>query len=351
LTQPNDTYEPGSIFKIVTSAAGVEEGVVGLETMFVCAGSRTVGGRSIGCWRRPRAHGALSFAEGVQNSCNPVFMEIGENIGAERFHYWMLRFGFNERTGIDLPGEAVGIMFDVDEIGPVELAVMSFGQSFQITPMQLMRASAAAVNGGYLITPHVGMKVVDNDGNLVEQFFHDERRRVISPSTSELMSQILESTVYVGTGNRSYIPGYRLGGKTSTSQKLPRGSGKYISAFLTFAPADNPQVMALVIIDEPQGAYYGGQVAGPVMKELMASILPYLGIEPVFSEEELDMDGVGQVAVPNLTKQNLAAARHTLHTLGLETETIGEGRVVISQFPLPNESINQGSQVILYLSD
>jgi stage V sporulation protein D (sporulation-specific penicillin-binding protein) len=261
----------------------------------------------------------------------------------------MLRFGFASRTGVDLPGEAVGIMFDGDEIGPVELAVMSFGQSFQITPLQLMRAAAATVNGGYLITPHVGMKIVDNNGNLVEEFIYRERVRIMSPGTSETMAQILESVVYVGTGHRSYIPGYRIGGKTATSQKLPRGSGRYISSFLTFAPAENPQIMTLVLIDEPQGAYYGGQVAGPVMKELLASILPYLEIAPVFNEEELEMDGVGQVVVPTLVNQNLAVARHMLYNLGLNTEDFGVGRMVISQFPLPGEIVNQGTKVILYL--
>jgi len=186
---------------------------------------------------------------------------------------------------------------------------------------------------------------------LVEEFFHPRGRQVISPDISAIMKEVLESVVYVGTGNRSYIPGYRIGGKTATSQKLPRGSGRYISSFLTFAPAEDPQIMVLVIIDEPQGAYYGGQVAGPVMKELLASILPYLGIEPIFNEEELEMDGVGQVAVPSLVGINLAAARHTLHQLGLETTVIGEGRIVGEQFPLPKEIVNQGSQVILYLRE
>lgn len=347
----NDTFEPGSTFKIVTGAAGLEEGVATTDSIFVCTGSRTVGGRQIGCWRRPRSHGALNFIEGFENSCNPVFMEIGERLGAEVFHQYMHRFGFASRTGVDLPGEAVGIMFDVDEIGPVELAVMSFGQSFQITPLQLMRAAAATVNGGYLITPHVGMKIIDNDGNLVEEFIYRERVRIMSPGTSELMAQILESVVYVGTGHRSYIPGYRIGGKTATSQKLPRGSGKYISSFLTFAPAENPEIMTLVLIDEPQGAYYGGQVAGPVMKELLASIMPYLEIAPVFNEEELEMDGVGQVVVPGLVNQNLSVARHILYKLGLETEYSGEGRVVANQFPLPGEIVNQGTKVILELAE
>jgi len=344
----NDTFEPGSTFKILTSAAGLEEGVIGVDSMFVCTGSRTVGGRQIGCWRRPRSHGSLNFIEGVQHSCNPVFMEIGERLGAETFHEYMGIFGFTERTGVDLPGEAVGIMFPVDKIGPVELAVMSFGQSFQITPLQLMRSAAATVNGGYMVTPHVGMKITDNEGNVVEQFIHDQGRRVVSPDTSALMKEILESVVYVGTGNRSYIPGYRIGGKTATSQKLPRGSGRYIASFLTFAPAENPEIMAFVLIDEPQGAYYGGQVAGPVMKELLASILPYLQIAPVFNEEELEMDGVGQVAVPSLANQNLTVARQVLDKLGLEVEVFGSGRMVASQFPLPSEIVNQGSRVILY---
>ncbi|MCL2236346.1 MAG: penicillin-binding transpeptidase domain-containing protein, partial [Defluviitaleaceae bacterium] len=220
--------------------------------------------------------------------------------------------------------------------------------SFQITPLQLMRSAAATVNGGYMVTPHVGMKITDNEGNVVEQFIHDQGRRVVSPDTSALMKEILESVVYVGTGNRSYIPGYRIGGKTATSQKLPRGSGRYIASFLTFAPAENPEIMAFVLIDEPQGAYYGGQVAGPVMKELLASILPYLQIAPVFNEEELEMDGVGQVAVPSLANQNLTVARQVLDKLGLEVEVFGSGRMVASQFPLPSEIVNQGSRVILY---
>ncbi|MCL2620073.1 MAG: penicillin-binding transpeptidase domain-containing protein [Defluviitaleaceae bacterium] len=347
----NDTFEPGSTFKIVTSAAGLEEGVIDVDTMFVCTGSRTVGGRQIGCWRRPRSHGSLNFIEGVQHSCNPVFMEIGERLGAETFHEYMGIFGFTQRTGVDLPGEAVGIMFPVDKIGPVELAVMSFGQSFQITPLQLMRASAATVNGGYMITPHVGMKIIDNDGNLVESFIREQGNRIISPDTSILMKEILESVVYVGTGHRSYIPGYRIGGKTATSQKLPRGSGRYIASFLTFAPAENPEIMAFVLIDEPKGAYYGGQVAGPVMKELLASILPYLQIAPVFNEEELEMDGVGQVAVPSLANQNLTVAKQVLGKLGLEAEVFGSGRMVINQFPLPSEIVNQGSRVILYTAE
>jgi len=347
----NDTYEPGSTFKIVTGAAGIEEGVANTESMFNCSGFMVVGGRQIRCWRHPRAHGSLNFVEGFQHSCNPVFMTLGEALGAEVFHGYMQRFGFTERTGVDLPGEAVGIMFAPEKIGSVELATMSFGQSFQITPLQLMRAGAATINGGYLVTPHVGMKIIDNDGYLVQEFFYERGRQIISPSTSEIMKETLESVVYVGTGNRTYIPGYRIGGKTATSQKLPRGSGRYIASFMTFAPAENPEVIVLVLIDEPQGAYYGGQVAGPVMKQLLASILPYMGIEPIFNEEELNMDGVGQVAVPQLIGQNARDAQNTLEVLGLEKEIFGSGNTIINQFPLAGEVMNQGSRVIIYLAN
>ncbi|MCL2377437.1 MAG: penicillin-binding transpeptidase domain-containing protein [Defluviitaleaceae bacterium] len=347
----NDTYEPGSTFKIVTGAAGIEEGVATTESMFNCSGFTVVGGRQIRCWRHPRAHGSLNFVEGFQHSCNPVFMSLGEALGAEVFHEYMQRFGFAERTGVDLPGEAVGIMFALENIGSVELATMSFGQSFQITPLQLMRAGAATINGGYLVTPHVGMKIVDNDGNLVEEFFHERGRQIISPTTSEIMKDVLESVVYVGTGNRTYIPGYRIGGKTATSQKLPRGSGRYIASFMTFAPAENPEIIVLVLIDEPKGAYYGGQVAGPVMKQLLASILPYLEIEPIFNEEELATEGVGQVAVPQLIGQSVRDAQNILRTLGVDVETFGTGQIIINQFPLAGEVINQNSRVIVYLSD
>jgi len=345
----NDTYEPGSTFKIVTSAAGLEEGVITTESMFNCSGFRVVGGRQIRCWRHPRSHGSVNFVEGVQNSCNPVFMEIGERLGAETFHRYMELFGFTTRTGVDLPGEAVGIMFAPEKIGPVELATMSFGQSFQITPLQLMRAAAATINGGYLITPHVGLRIIDDNGGLIQEFFHEPGRRIISPDTSQILTDVLESVVYVGTGNRAYLPGYRIGGKTATSQKLPRGSRRYISSFLTFAPADNPQVIALVLIDEPQGAYYGGQVAGPVMKEFLASVLPYLGIQPVFNEEELATKGVGQVIVPDLSGQSVTAAQTTLQTLGLAAEIFGEGKEIFNQFPLAGEVVNQASRVILYV--
>ncbi|HIW24898.1 MAG TPA: peptidoglycan glycosyltransferase [Firmicutes bacterium] len=275
----NDTYEPGSTFKIVTASTGLEEGVITPESKFTCTGSMVVGGRTIKCWRYPRTHGEQTFAEGVRNSCNPVFMAVAERIGADTFYDYMVKFGFAEKTGIDLNGEAVGILHDKEGIGPVELATMSFGQTFQITPIQLLRAAAAVVNGGRLVTPHFALKTVDDEGFTVNTFDWPQGERVISEETSEEMREILESVVAEGTGNKAQVPGYRIGGKTATSQKLPRGSGKYIASFMAFAPADDPQVMALVLIDEPEGVYYGGTVAGPVMKDLLSNILPYLNIE------------------------------------------------------------------------
>lgn len=255
----NDTYEPGSTFKVMTSAMGLEENLVTPESNFNCSGGKEVGGRYIKCWRSPRSHGSETFVQGVQNSCNPVFMEIGERLGSKKFYEYMKIFGFNEKTGVDLPGEAVGIMHKEEKVGPVELATMSFGQSFQITPLQLLRAISSVINGGELITPHFGLEIIDKDGNIIEDFKYENGRRTVSKETSEQMKWILESVVSEGTGNKTYIPGFRIGGKTATSEKLPRRSGKYIASFCAFAPAENPQVIGLVLVDEPQGVYYGGQ--------------------------------------------------------------------------------------------
>lgn len=282
----NDTYEPGSTFKVVTASAGLEEGVITPESTFVCSGSMTVGGRQIKCWRYPRSHGLQTFKEGVQNSCNCVFMQVAERIGADTFYDYMIKFGFNEKTGIDLNGEAVGILHKKEDIGSVELATMSFGQTFQITPIQLLRAGAAVVNGGKLITPHFAVRTQDSNGFVKETFNWDSDKRAISEETSATMRDILESVVAEGTGGKAKVEGYRIGGKTATSQKLPRGSGKYIASFMTFAPADDPQIMTLVLIDEPQGLYYGGSVAGPVMQDFLENILPYMNIPKTETVEE-----------------------------------------------------------------
>ncbi len=348
-TAINDTYEPGSTFKIVTSSAGLEEGVVTPESSFFCRGFYIAGDRQIKCWRYPRTHGAETFVQGVQNSCNPVFMEVGERLGPEKFLEYMQKFGFAQKTGVDLAGEATGIIHKLENIGPVELATMSFGQSFQITPLQLMRAASAIVNGGYLITPHFGKGIADEEGNIIENFQYDRGEQVISRETSETMKMILESVVSEGTGSKAYIPGYRIGGKTATSEKLPRRSGKYIASFMSFAPAEDPQVMALVLIDEPQGVYYGGTVAGPVMQELLRNILPYLGIEPQYSEKEAEEAAKAVTTVPDLAGMTLGEAKNALFQAGLSAQTETGGETIARQTPPAGELVNRGTKVILSL--
>ena len=347
----NDTYEPGSAFKIITSTAGLEEKVITPETKFNCSGVKLVGGRNIKCWRFPRGHGAETFVQGVQNSCNPVFMEIAEKLGAENFYKYLEKLGLKNKTGVDLPGEAVGIMHKLKNVGPVELATMGFGQSFQITPLQLMRAASCVVNGGKLITPHFGTKILDSEGNIIKKIKFPEQKNIISRETSETMKKILESVVAKGTGNKTYIPGYRIGGKTATSEKLPRRSGKYIASFLTFAPAENPIVMTLVLIDEPQGIYYGGQVAGPIMKEILENALPYLNVKRKYNSEELDLNETQEILVPSFLNMNVSDAKKELSKIKLNFEIVGNGEFIYQQFPMEGEKINLNSKVILYVKD
>ena len=347
-TAINDTYEPGSTFKIITSSAGLEEKVVTPESSFYCRGFHIAGDRQIKCWRYPRTHGAENFVQGVQNSCNPVFMEIGERLGAETFLEYMQKFGFAQKTGVDLAGEATGIIHKLENIGPVELATMSFGQSFQITPLQLLRAASSIVNGGHLVTPHFAKGIADEEGNMVEAFQYEEGEQIISRETSETMKTILESVVSEGTGSKAYIPGYRIGGKTATSEKLPRRSGKYIASFMSFAPAENPQVMALVLIDEPQGVYYGGTVAGPVMQELLQNILPYMGIEPKYNEKEAEEAADLKTTVPDLKGMTGNEAKTALFQAGLSAEIETEGEMVERQIPPAGETVNKGTKILLY---
>ena len=344
----NDTYEPGSTFKIFTSAMGLEENVVNEKSQFNCTGSRVVAGRTIKCWRSPRSHGAETFVQGVQNSCNPVFMEVAERVGASKFYDYMIKFGFKSKTNIDLPGEAVGILHNKSNIGPVELATMSFGQSFQITPMQLLSAGAAAVNGGYKVTPHFGKEIINDAGEVLTTFEYAKGEQIISTETSERLKKILESVVSEGGGKKAYIPGYRIGGKTATSQKLPRGSGKYTASFLAFAPADNPVLMALVIIDEPQGTYYGGTIAGPVMKEILSNALPYLGVVPNYSETEQKLEEVQKVTVPTFIGMKVKEAKSLAEKQGVTVHVEGEGSLITNQFPLEGEVINKTTKIILY---
>ncbi len=280
----NDTYEPGSTFKIITATAGLEEKVVTIDSTFSCPGYKIVEDRRIRC-HKTAGHGGETFLQATMNSCNPVFMTVGERVGVSAFYNYMGRLGILEKTGIDLPGEAATIIHKQEKVGPVELATMSFGQSFQITPMQLLRAASAVINGGTLVTPHFGISVQDTDGNTVETFSYETVSDVISLDTSKTMQYILEQVVAEGTGANGAVEGFRIGGKTATSQKLPRSANKYIASYIGFAPADDPQVIAIGIVDEPQGVYYGGSVAAPMIQELYENILPYLGIEQEATED------------------------------------------------------------------
>ena len=271
----SDTYEPGSTFKIITAAAALEEGVVKLDDAFFCPGYKIVEDRRIRC-ARTTGHGAETFEPGIMNSCNPVFMELGERLGAENFVGYFKQFGLLSKTNIDLPGEAGTIMHKTENIGPVELATISFGQSFQITPIQLVTTVSSIINGGTRVTPHFGVSVQDADGNTVKTFSYETHENICTAETSETMRYLLEKVVSEGTGKNAKIEGFSIGGKTATSQTLPRSDHKYISSFLGFAPADDPQVLVLVVINDPQGIYYGGTIAAPVAKEIFENILPYL---------------------------------------------------------------------------
>ena len=270
----NDTYEPGSTFKIITSAACLEEGVVTPEDTFSCPGYRMVEDRRIRC-HKVGGHGSETFVQGIQNSCNPVFIDIGLRLGAERFYDYFQQFGLLDLTGIDLPGEAGTIMHQVENIGLVELATISFGQSFQVTPVQMAVTVSSIINGGRRVTPHFGKAVLDREGNVLETLSYEERSGVVSEKTSKTMQTLLEGVVANGSGKNAYIEGYSIGGKTATSQTLPRSANKYISSFIGFAPAEDPQV----VIHNPQGIYYGGTIAAPVLRSIFDNVLPYLGIE------------------------------------------------------------------------
>lgn len=274
----NDTYEPGSTFKIITSAACLEEGVVSLDDTFSCPGYRIVEDRKIRC-HKVGGHGTETFVQGIENSCNPVFMDIGLRLGSERFCDYFEQFGLMSLTNIDLPGEAGTIMHKREDIKAVELATMTFGQSFQITPIQMAVTVSSMVNGGRRVTPHLGVSVLDKKGKTVKTFKYGEKEGIVSEKTSETMQELLEKVISEGSGKNAYLEGYSIGGKTATSQTLPRSAGKYISSFIGFAPADDPQILGMVIIHDPQGIYYGGTIAAPVLRDIYDNVLPYLGIE------------------------------------------------------------------------
>ncbi len=274
----NDTYEPGSTFKIITTAAALEQRVVTVNDQFYCPGYKIVEDRRIRC-HKTTGHGAETFTQGIMNSCNPVFIELGLRLGADHFYHYFEQFGLMEKTGIDLPGEAATIMHQKDKIGLVELATISFGQSFQITPIQLITTASSLVNGGRRVVPHFGISVQNADGETIHTFTYETAGQIVSESTSKTLCELLEKVVSEGTGKRAAVEGYSVAGKTATSQTLPRSEHKYIASYLGFAPAADPQVIGLVVIDNPQGIYYGGTVAAPVLKEIFENALPYLGIE------------------------------------------------------------------------
>lgn len=345
----SDTYEPGSTFKTVTATAALEEGVVKLTDNFYCPGYAIVEDRKIRC-HKVGGHGAETFVDGIKNSCNPVFIDIGARVGPTNMYKNYKKLGLFSRTGIDVPGEANSIMHKLEDIGPVELATMSFGQSFQITPLQLLRAASAIVNGGTLVTPHFGVSITNPETGVEKKIEYKQTKGVIKKETSDTMKQLLEAVVAEGSGIKAYIPGYRVGGKTATSEKLPRGTGKYISSFIGFAPANDPKVIAIVLIDEPVGIYYGGTIAAPVIADVFKNVLPYLGIEENYSEAEVKKYSIGSFQVPNFLGKTKEEAAELIKAYEFgEIYYIGDGDKVAEQFPLEGETVDKNSGLILYL--
>ncbi len=345
----SDTYEPGSSFKIITATAALEEKVVKLTDRFFCPGYKIVEDRRIRC-HKVGGHGSEDFVEGIKNSCNPVFMEIGARVGVTNMYKYFSKLGLFSKTGVDLPGEAKSIMHKPENVGAVELATISFGQSFQITPLQLLVSASAVINGGNIVTPHFGVQVMNTEGNTVKTFQYEGATGVVSKETSDTMKELLEAVVSDGTGKRAYLPGFKIGGKTATSEKLPRSSNKYISSFVGFAPADNPQVIAVVLIDEPTGIYYGGTIAAPVIAEVFDNVLPYLGVEPKYTEAETKDYNIGTIKMPNLVGLKKEDLKEALKDIDYdEIYYLGEGDTVKEQFPLSGEMINLNSDLILYL--
>ncbi len=345
----SDTYEPGSTFKIVTATAAFEQNVLSQTDHFFCPGYKIVEDRKIRC-HKVTGHGSETFVDGIKNSCNPVFMEIGARVGIDGLYEIFEKLGLMKKTGIDLPGEASSIMHKKENVKAVELATISFGQSFQITPMQLLSAVSTVINGGTRITPHFAMYAKNTEENTVKTYNYSGESGIISEETCETMKTLLEAVVHDGTGKRAYLPGFRIGGKTATSEKLPRSSNQYISSFLGFAPAENPQVIALVLIDEPEGIYYGGTIAAPVIAEVFDEVLPYLGIEPQYSEDEEKLDGIGTFPVPSVIGMTKEEAKKLLGAYEFdEVYYSGEGDLVTEQFPEAGEMIKKNTNLILYL--
>lgn len=343
-----DSYEPGSCFKIITMSMALEEGVVTPEDHFFCSGKKVVEDREIHCAERS-GHGAQTFRDGVKNSCNPVFIEVGQRVGIDVFKKYYKAFGFRDKTGFDLPGEASGVFYTDEMFNIVELATASFGQGPKITPLQLISAVSAVANGGTLMKPHLVKQFTDENGTIVKTVEPTVVRQVVSKETSKTVCELLENAVTNGSGQNAYIKGYRVAGKTGTSEKLPRGSHKYTASFVGFAPANDPQVACLVVVDEPVGgSYYGGQVAAPAVGRILQDTLNYMGVEPQYTEEEKTTIDVG---VPEVSDFEISAAKKKLSDMGLKFTIIGSGNKVIRQMPHSGSIVNSGSVVVLYTED
>ncbi|MDU4859465.1 MAG: stage V sporulation protein D [Terrisporobacter othiniensis] len=359
-TAVSDTYEPGSTFKLITSSAGLEEGVVKQDDKFTCSGSVMVEGKKIKCWRSYRPHGSETFKQGVQNSCNPVFVEVGRRLGVSKMYNYIDAFGLNKKTGIDLPGEAGSIMYNEKDVGPVELATISFGQSISVTPMQLITAVCSIVNDGNRMEPRLVKAYTDNKGNITKKVDPVQVKQVISKETSEQMREIMESVVTEGGGKIAYLPGYRLGGKTGTAQKVIDGSyaqGHYVCSFIGMAPADDPQIVVLAIVDEPTNVMqFGSTTAGPIIKEVMGNTLKYLGVEPKYTEEEKAENVKNKVKVPDVRGLSIEDATKVLEESKLEANIdndidIKEGTIIKDMFPKPGVSVNEGSLISIYFDN
>ncbi len=340
-----DSYEPGSCFKIMTMSMALEESVVTPEDQFFCPGHKVVEDRTIHCAERS-GHGSETFKDGVKNSCNPVFIEVGQRVGIQKFQDYYKAFGFQDKTGFDLPGEAKGVFYSEDQFKIVELATSSFGQGPKVTPLQLISAVSAIANGGNLMKPYLVKELTNEDGTVVKKTEPTLVRRIVSEETSKTVRELLENAVNVGSGQNAYIKGYRVAGKTGTSEKIPRGQHKYIASFVGFAPANDPKVACLVVVDEPSyGSYYGGTVVAPVVGKILEDTLKYLGIEPQYTtEEKTTID----ISVPDVEGLDVSIAKKKLTDMGLKYTIIGGGEKVVNQMPASNATLNAGSVVVLY---
>ncbi len=343
-----DSYEPGSTFKSITACMALEEGVVSLNEVFNCSGSMRVADTNISCWKTG-GHGSETFVQGVEGSCNPLFMTLGARVGSKNFYKYYKAFGFTETTGFDLPGEASGTFHEMSNFNDVELATSSFGQTFIITPLQLITAYSAITNGGNMVRPHVVKQIVDDNGIVIKNNETEIIRQVVSEETANTVCNVLEGVVSKNTGKNAYIKGFRVAGKTGTSEKIPRGNGKYVASFIGFAPCNDPEIIGLVMLDEPMGSsHMGGATAAPAFKNIFDNVLRYLNIEPQYTEEELaSLDN----SVPNVEGLSKSDAIAKFANTGLKYNIIGNGGKITSQIPKGGSTLPDGSTVVLYTED